>query len=74
MGQACTNVLSGPSLHMLDELAWKTLGKKCHTIDVFSLALVAIPTIMVDKTSLHSADLVAQLRKAPQKGYNAWID
>ncbi|KAI8027174.1 T-complex protein 1 subunit beta [Camellia lanceoleosa] len=64
MGQACTIVLRSASNHVLDEaerslhdalcvlsvdeLAWKTPGKKSHAIEAFSRALLAIPTIILD--------------------------
>ncbi|KAI8013308.1 T-complex protein 1 subunit beta [Camellia lanceoleosa] len=43
----------------VDELAWKTPGKKSHTIETFSRALVASPTIIADNAGLDSAELVA---------------
>ncbi|KAI8027173.1 T-complex protein 1 subunit beta [Camellia lanceoleosa] len=83
MGQACTIVSRGASNHVLDEaerslhdalcvlsmdeLAWKTPGKKSHAIEAFSRALLAIPTIIADNAGLDSADLVARLRAEHNK-------
>ncbi|GMP81803.1 hypothetical protein CsSME_00036390 [Camellia sinensis var. sinensis] len=59
----------------VDELAWKTPGKKSHAIEAFSRALLAIPTIIADNAGLDSADLVARLRAEHHKeGSTAGID
>ncbi|KAA8516109.1 hypothetical protein F0562_019288 [Nyssa sinensis] len=59
----------------VDELAWKTPGKKSHAIEAFSWALVAIPTTIADNAGLDSAELIAQLRAEHHKeGSHAGID
>ncbi|XP_059635451.1 T-complex protein 1 subunit beta-like [Cornus florida] len=59
----------------VDELAWKTPGKKSHAIEAFSRALVAIPTTIADNAGLDSAELIAQLRAEHHKeGSTVGID
>ncbi|KAI8025661.1 T-complex protein 1 subunit beta [Camellia lanceoleosa] len=64
-----------PYVLSVDELAWKTPGKKSHAIEAFSRALLAILIIIADNVGLDSADLVARLRAEHHKeGSTAGID